>query len=244
VLKPVSDYADLVRRAGVLTLFVAIAAVAAVAAFAGTSARAVRASIIDAAKAQQSVHYVAKQVSGNSVTTLTGDVEVADGVQHVTIKIGKKTAHFTIVVIDQTAYFQGDELGLQLGLGLTKTQATTYAGQWISIPKGDKLYAGTAAFVTLDSVIQLITPHGRLAAAKAKYHGTRVIAVRGLSGKRKKKEAQILIAPAHGKHLPLEEDELAPGVEYISHTALSKWNEPVQVQAPATSTPIATVRGG
>ena len=145
-------------------LFMAVVAGTAVAAFAAVSPRALRASIIDAAKAQQSVHYVAKEISGNSVTTLTGDVEATDGVQHVSIKLGKKTAHFTIVVIDQTAYVQGDNLGLQLGLGLTKAQASTYAGQWISIPKGDKLYAGTAAFVTLGSVIQLITPHGHLAA--------------------------------------------------------------------------------
>jgi hypothetical protein len=226
-------------------LLVAAAAVAAAAAFAAQSPRAVRASIIDAAKAQQSVHYVTKQVNGPANVTLIGDVAVADGVQHVTVKVGKKTAHFTIEVIDQTVYAQGDDLGLQVGVGLTKAQASTYAGQWISIPKGDKLYANAAAFVTLDSVIQLITPHGRLAAATAKRHGTRLIAVRGITGKGKKKKAvRILVAPAHGKRLPIEEDEITPGQDYISHTALSKWNEPVQVQAPASSTPIATVRGG
>jgi hypothetical protein len=233
-----------VRRAALILLVAAVAAATAVAAFAAVSPRALRASIIDAAKAQQSVHYVTKQIVGNSVTTLTGDVEAADGMQHVTIKVGKKSAHFTIVVIDQTVYVQGDDLGLQLGLGVTKTQASTYAGQWISIPKGDKLYSGEAAFVTLGSVVQLITPHGRLAVVKGKHHGVHMVGVRGISGTGKKKELQVLIAPAHGKKLPLEEDEVAPRQEYLSHTALSKWNEAVQVQAPATSTPISTVRSG
>jgi hypothetical protein len=214
------------------------------AAFAAVSPRALRASIINAGKAQQSVHYVAKQVVGNSLTTYTGDVEAADGIQHVTLKLGKKTAHFTIIVIDQTVYVQGDDLGLQLGLGLTKTQASTYAGQWISIPKGDKLYTGQAAFVTLGSVMQIITPRGRLAAFKVKRHGVRLVGVRGISGTGKKKELQVLVAPAHGKRLPLEEDELTPGAGYISHTVLSKWNESVQVQAPSSSTPISTVRAG
>jgi hypothetical protein len=233
-----------VRRAALILLAAPLAAGTAAAAFASLSPRALRASIVDAAQAQQSVHYVAKQVVGNSLTTLTGDVQTTDGIQHVTIKVGKKTAHFTIVVIDETLYVQGDDLGLQLGVGLTKTQASTYAGQWISIPKGDKLYAGEAAFVTLGSVIQLITPHGRLAAFKVKRHGVHMVGVRGISGRGKKKELQVLLAPAHGKPLPVEEDEVTPGQEYISHTALSKWNEPVQVEAPSSSTPIATVRAG
>jgi hypothetical protein len=233
-----------VRRAALILLVVVVAAGTALAAVAGVSAKALRASIINTGKAQRSVHYVTTQAVGNSLASYTGDVEAADGIQHVTLKLGKKTAHFTIVVIDQTVYLQADDLGLQVQLGLTKTQASTYAGQWISIPKGDKFYAGEAAFVTLGSVMRIITPHGRLAAFKVKHHGIRMVGVRGISGTGKKKEVQVLLAPAHGKRLPLEEDELTPGAAYISHTVLSKWNESVQVQAPASSTPIATVRAG
>jgi hypothetical protein len=67
--------------------------------------------------------------------------------------------------------------------------------------------------------------------------------VRGTSGTGKKKLIQALATKAGGKRLPFEEDEFAAGESYISRTVLSKWNEPVQVQAPASSTPIATVRG-
>lgn len=232
------------RRLGVITLVVAVAAGTAGVAIAALSPKALRASIIDAAKAKQSVHYATHEVYGNALLTITGDVATADGVQHVALKIGKQTAHVTILVSGQTAYVQGDANGLQQIQGLTKAQATQYAGQWISIPKGDKDYAQTAGDVTLGSILQSSTPHGHLTTFKAKDHGIRVIGVRATSGTGKKKQLQVLAAKAHGSRLPLEEDEFAPGEEFISRTVFGRWNESVQVQAPSSSTPISTVRGG
>jgi hypothetical protein len=229
------------RVAVVLLLAAAAAAVAAATAYAVVSPKAVRASIVDAAKAQHSVHYATKQVIGNSLTTLTGDVEAGEGIQHISVKLGQKTGRLTILVLDRVAYLRANAYGLQLQ-GLTNTQASKYAGEWISIPKGDKLYGPTAEDVTLGSVIQIIEPHGRLSVAFKKAHGRRVVAVGGVSGKGKKKQLHVLVAPARGKRLPLEEDEFVPGQEFVSHTALSKWNEPVEVHAPAGSTPISTVR--
>jgi len=227
----------------VLALVVTAVAVAATVALAAQSPRALRDSILATAKAQQSVHYATRSVAGNARLTLTGDVAAADGRQQVSMKVGKVTGHATILVLDRTAYVQGNANGLQFLLGLTKAQASSYAGQWISIPKGDKHYNPTAGAVTLGSFLQGIAPHGRLAALKGKLRGKRVIGIRATSGKGKKKELQVLAAPASGKPLPLEEDELSPGRAYISHTAMSKWNEPVQVQAPANPVPISTVLG-
>lgn len=230
------------RRVAALVVGLGVAAGTAAIALAAQSPRQVRASIVGAAKAQHSVHYVSKEVVGSSLTTLTGDVKAAHGIQHVKIHLGKQTGHLTILVLGQTAYLRGDALGLEIQ-GLTKVQAAKYDGRWISIPKGDKLYGPTAEDVTLGSVIEIITPHGRLSVAFKKAHGRRVVAVAGVSGKGKKKQIHVLLAPAHGKRLPLEEDEVAPGQESISRTVLSQWNEPVQVHAPASSTPISIVRG-
>jgi hypothetical protein len=232
-----------VRRLGVLALAVAAVAVVAAAALAAQSPRALRDSILAVAQAQHSVHYAGRSIAGNSLLTLTADVADTDGRQQVGFKVGKQTGHVTILVLDQTAYVQGNANGLRFLLGLTKAQASSYAGQWISIPKGDKHYNPTAGAVTLPSFLQSITPHGRLKALKGKVHGRRVIGVRAISGKGKKRELQVLDAPAGGKPLPLEEDEVSPGQAYISHTAMSKWNEPVQVQAPANAVPISTVLG-
>jgi hypothetical protein len=244
VAEPVPDYAGRVGRVGVLMLVLSVAVVTAAVASAAQSPRALRASILGAAKAQHSVHYVTREVDGNALLKISADVAADDGRQHVSFKAGKQTGQITILVLDDTTYVTGDTSGLELLQGLTASQASKYAGQWISIPKGDKSYSRTAAAVTLGSFLQEITPHGRLAAFKGKLHGTRVIGVRGTSGTKTKKRLQALVARARGKPLPLEEDEFAPAREYISHTGMTKWNESVQVQAPSSSTPISTVRGG
>jgi hypothetical protein len=236
-------YAVAVRRMVVLALVVTAVAVAATVALAAQSPKALRDSMLAAAKTQHSVHYATRTVVGNALLTLAGDVAATNGRQQVGMKVGKATGHATILVLDQTAYVQGNANGLQFLLGLTKAQASSYAGRWISILRGDKHYNQTAGDVTLGSFLQSITPHGRLAALKGKVRGRRVVGVKATSGTGKRKELQVLAAPATGKRLPLEEDELSPGRAYISHTAMSKWNEPVQVPAPANSVPLTTVVG-
>jgi len=233
-----------VGRVGVLLLLLSVAVATAAVAYAAQSPRALRASILRVAKVQHSVHYATREIDGNGLLKISADVAAVDGRQHVSFKVGKETGQITILVLDDMAYVEGDTNGLELLQGLTKPQASKYAGQWISIPKADKDYSRTAAAVTLGSFLQEITPHGRLAVFKGKLHGTRVIGVRGTSGTGKKKRHQVLVARARGKPLPLEEDEFAPAREYISRTGMTKWNESVQVQAPSSSTPISTVRGG
>jgi hypothetical protein len=232
-----------VGRVGVLALAVAAAAALAAVALAAQSPEALRASILGAAKAQHSVHYATREVLGNLRLTLTGDVAVTAGRQHVVFEVGTQTGHITIRVLARTAYVQGDANGLQLLQQLTKAQASKYAGRWISIPKGDEAYSRTAAEVTLGTFLQSITPRGRLATFKGKEHGTRVIGVRAISGTGKKKKLQVLVARAKGKRLPLGENEAVPGRDFIGRTTMSKWNESVRVQAPAQSVPISTVVG-
>ena len=226
-----------------LLLAAAAAAGAVPAASATESPKAVRASILAAANAQHSVRYVTRELVGSTLLSFTGDIAATDGRQRVSFKAGTQTGQITILVLDQIAYVQGDANGLQLLQELTKAQSAKYAGQWISIPKGDKDYNSTAASVTLGSFLKSITPHGRLAVVRAKLHGTRVIAIRATSGTGKKKRIQVLDARASGKRLPLEEVDLVPGQEYIGRTTMSNWNESVQVTAPANAVPISAVRG-
>jgi hypothetical protein len=226
-----------------LTLVVATLALGTAVALAAQSPRAVRNEIVAAARGEHSVHWEQSSSVGGARLSSGADVTTNEGVQQVTFHIGKATGHVTIQVVDHTAYVRGDETGLELNLGLTRNKAAAYAGKWISIPKADKLYARTAQADTLGSLIASIVPHGRLRAFSAKVHGLRVFGLRAVHGKGKKKTLQILEARAHGKPLPIEEDEVTPGMNAISRTALSRWNEPVHVTAPTHAVPISTVRG-
>ena len=165
------------------------------------------------------------------------------GVQHVTFVAGKQKGHAQIVVTSGTAYVEGTAFGLELSIGLTKAQAAKYAGKWIAIPKGDKLYAPTAGGDTVGSLVQAMSPHGKLSVVSLKVRRKREVGVRGIFGTGKTKTATVLITGAKGKPLPLEEDVVTPGKNFIDHTTFSKWNEGVTVTAPENSIPISTVRG-
>ena len=155
---------------------------------------------------------------------------------------GTSTAILTIRLIHRTEFVQGNAAGLYALQGLTRMGAGTYAERWISVPKGDSDYGAAAVGLTLSSVVASITPHGRLATVSGKLHGASVVGVRGASTKGKKTSVSVLYAPAHGKRLPLE--VRTPAHKGSNPTVLSKWNESVNVTAPAKSVPIATVRGG
>jgi len=230
------------RRIATLALVTAALAASAVVAYAAQSPKALQASIVAAVRAQRSVHWSATEVIGGLALKTGTDAARTGGVQHVTFAVGNQEGHIRIVAAGGVAYVQGDALGLRLNLNLTQPQATKYAGQWISIPKSDKASKSTVDGDTMATVAHDLVPHGRLSLVSGKLHGARVIGVRGISGKGKKKVAEAVLVHAHGKPLPIEEDIFAPGKSALGHTTFSKWNEAVKVTAPASSTPIATVR--
>src|SRR4029077_20552238 len=113
VAETVPDYADTVRRVGVLMLVLSVAVVTAAVAYAAQSPTALRASILRVAQAQHSVHYATHEVDGNALLKISADVAAADGRQHVSFKVGKVTGQVTILVLDDMAYVEGDANGLE-----------------------------------------------------------------------------------------------------------------------------------
>jgi hypothetical protein len=238
-----------VRRIATLAFVAAAVVASAAVALASPSPKAVRASILAAARTERSVHWSAKEIVGQVAIKTATDAARSGGVQTVTLGVVQKNGHermghVHIVVTGGVAYIRADALGLQMSLDLASAQAKKYAGRWISIPKVDPAYKPTAEGDTMNSVVHDLAPHGRLTLISAKSHGVRVIGVRGVSGSGAKKMAKVVIAHTKGKRLPLEEDILVPGKSALDHMLFSKWNETVKVTAPAKSTPISAVRAG
>ena len=226
-----------------LVLVMAVAVATAAVALAAASPKAFRASVVRAALAQKSVRWVEHDYAGNVVVTSSADVNANSGTQYLTVKIGTQSGTIHIIFINGIAYVQGEALGLAVNLGLTNAQATQYAGKWISIAKGDKAYVATADGLTLASLVHDVTPHGTLELVKKKLHGKRVFALEALGGTEQARVFHVLVAPGRGKQLPIEASSVDPARALFTHTDFSKWNESVNVHAPASSTPIATVRG-
>jgi hypothetical protein len=232
------------RRVGLLILVSVIAAGAVGVAYASQSRspKAVRSSMLSAARAKHSVRWKQTARYPGDVFTMVTDAGATEGKQTLRLRTGKQLAHLTIKLVDNTVYVEGDEPGLEMIQGLTPSQAQAYAGQWIAIPKGDKDYAQSASALTLSSLVRDFAPRGILHGVKGKRHGVRMIGVKGTHGRGKKRETDVLYARARGKKLPLEQLASVPGRHFSARIFLSRWNEKVAVTAPTAPVPIATVR--
>ena len=192
---------------------------------------------------RRSVHWteaIGLDLVGGVVST--ADVNADSGTEQVSINTLPWTGgKVRILLVNDVAYVKGNPWGLRYRLNLTKAQAKRYAGQWISLPRGDRLSAGVADGLTLASIIHYVTPQGHLKLLRAKSHGRRLLVVQALrSGG---SFTSSLSSYAKGNRLPLGWT-FFNGYGNSDEGSFSKWNESMNVQAPASSTPIATVRRG
>lgn len=211
------------------------------------------ASIVAGALAQKSTRYtetVVWDLLGG--IRYVADVNADSGRERAVSYDGSKAE---IRFVDCTVYVKGNRAALMGGLGvpapiagfavpplgLNRAQASHYAGHWISIPRGNPLYATMADGLTLASLVHVVMPPpGNLKLVRRKSRGTRLVDVvskesgsfGGDSG---------LTAQARGRHLPLATFNFIGNGNGDGGT-FTRWNEPLSVQAPADSTPIATAR--
>lgn len=203
----------------------------------------VSASILAAALAQKSVHGIAFY-GGDFAESgrVTSDVTANSGTQRFAIN-GVGTANFRLV--NDIVYVEGNPGALEHTLNLSKRHARAYAGQWISIPKGDRLYTRTADGLTLASLVRgamppLRDPSWMLKVVRRTAHGRRLVV---LQDDRMGFVDFTFSARSGGERLPVSYSWNAGPGQSGSYGHFSNWNEPVHVHAPARSIPIATVRG-
>jgi hypothetical protein len=202
-------------------------------------------SILEAGRAQRSVHYVTttpKEASGWQV--YVGDASVAIGIQHVTYHAHGKVGHVTVIADPGAAYLRGDAFALNV-LGFASAAAKKYASRWILIPKSAKSYARVSAGVMLVSAIDELTrlplPPPLTLVPETTLNGRRVFGVQAKKSENGPTVAvATLYASATGLPLPVEYVGRA-GNERITKV-LSNWNAPVRVVIPTGATPISDVQ--
>ena len=181
--------------------------------------KAVLPAYVVAALAQKSVHWWAedREVGGDHDFDITADLNADSGWAWVSWGYDDDSTEgaYRLVQVNRMYYVRGDSVSLRHFFGLTKAQARRYAGRWISTPKSKGLTLGMTDGLTLPSIV-------------GEYGGA----------------ADRTSARATGVRLPggFSVGVDRAGLESVEGT-FSKWNESVRVQAPARSTPIATVRG-
>lgn len=187
---------------------------------------------------------------GGVAVTITGDVTATEGTQTIDYARGTATGKVIVELIGREAYFKGDAVALRGFMGLSAAQSAANAGRWISVVPSDSAFAATAAALTVGSVIDQIGLSAPLSrGGETSISGQRVLEIRGaLSGPSAApgpKGKSTLAVSASGAALPVRfgGSQTTSAGSFTEALVLSRWNEPVTVRAPSSSTPLSTIIG-
>lgn len=219
---------------GAFLLVLAAAAGAAVQAGAAQSPKALRAAILAAARTKRSVHYTTTGGRGNVRERMVADVAAGRGIQRIAFTKAGRTGHVTVEVVNRNAYIRGDAFTLHDYMGFADAQAARYAGRWIALSHTSRGYATVAAAVTFSSFLAELQPKGKaVRIVSGTAGGKKVVGVRSSTDQHGVRLVTTLFARPGAVPLPAEEKEVVPGKNASSVAAMSRWNEPVHVTAPA-----------
>lgn len=226
-------------RAG-LTVWMMLVLLMPAAVSASISPAALLASIVAAARAERSVHYVNVGALGATRVGIVGDAGVAQGVQRITYRKAGKSGHVTVIVSSNSLYFRGDAFTLVNYMGFKAIPAAKYAGTWVLIPHTDTDYSTVAAGVTLSSAIDQLTLSKPLSGVRGTtIKGYRVVGVRGkVPFATGVTATATLYARASGKPLPVK--QVVNQTNARLTVTLDGWGEHIHVTPPHKAVPIST----
>jgi hypothetical protein len=207
------------------------------------------AASLDAARAESSVHYVATSAVGDESVRVTADSATAAASQEIVLRVGKGIGHVTARLVDSTAYFRGNALGLEDYLGMPSRLAPKYVGRWISFSSSTKSYPSIAKSMSVSSAINQISVDAPLSGSrKVSSNGRSAVSIRGTTtslSSAGNKGTAVLYVSATGRPLPIAyrgtgEQKKKPETGTVTY---SRWGEAVSPRAPATSVPSSSIAG-
>lgn len=213
---------------------------------------ALLASALSAMRSSGSVHSdcTITATAAGSVSDMTQSEDSARGTGRILITTSDG-GHLTLLLVDETGYFEGDETGIADFFQLSTAVADKEAGKWISTPQGnapgkDYPSAGFAG-ITFADVVGQLEETGRLGlTAPTAFAGNAVNGVRGgmasSLGTFPGATETVYIA-ASGRPLPIRVLANIPGHDETT-CAFSRWGEPVDLTAPPKPVPLGSVIGG
>ncbi len=187
-----------------------------------------------------SVHYSSTSTQSKQTLVVSGDAGPASGSQ--TVLMG--TGSISILVIGGITYVKGNAGGLQTLAGLSASQATTAAGQWIEFSTGNAAFGQVVVGVrSHDVAIQLLLK-GPLSLGHVRMlDGYAVQPIEGTQTFARKSTHIVLYVRAQGAHVPVEEDSVNAKGQPTSavHVTYSNWGEIVRPLAPQATVSIGPI---
>jgi hypothetical protein len=186
----------------------------------------------------QGVHFVSHAKQGNVTFTVTGDTGSKSGAQTLTLKQGSTVEHMTVLLVGSTGYIDGNTTALTDVIGLDKTAAKKYAGQWVSFGAAKQQYADLTAGLLDSQVSGELKMTGPFHFGKTKtINGKSATAIIGkvTDGSGDAVDSTLYVA-ASGPPLPIEQTTGPSGKGTIAGTVtFTKWGQTLSQKAPAHS---------
>jgi hypothetical protein len=228
----------------VVAAVVAAAVVAAVvvAAPAGAASSSASALYHDALATTHSwsVHYDSTSTESSQTLLETGDAAPAAASQTVTMGKGS----IDILVIGGFSYIKGNAGGLENLAGLSSSQATEAAGQWIAFSTANTAFAPVVEGVRSADIAKELALKAPLSLGHARtLDGQAVDAIDGTQTFGRTSQHVVLYVRAKGTHVPVEEDSVnAKGqTTAAEHIIYSKWGELVRPKAPSATISVGSI---
>ncbi len=187
-----------------------------------------------------SVHYASRSTASNQTLVESGDAGPASASQ--TVTMGKGT--ISILVIGEFTYVKGNTAGLQNLAGLSSSQASEAATQWIEFATSNTAFAPVVQGVRSQDIARELALRAPLSLRHTRtIDGQLVDAIEGTQKFGTTTQHVVLYVRTKGTHVPVEEDSVnAQGKPTASeHIAYSKWGERIRPQAPEATISIGSI---
>ena len=198
---------------------------------------------VAAATKSGSVHFQLLGKAAGKTETITGDSSNTDGRE--TISAGAVTIQAE--VIGNGAYVEGNSGGLQSQMGFSATNASTYAGKWISIASTDAPFSSITKAVSLAGTLGELKPSGKLTLTATTTKASQsVIGVHGgLPGGVAKGTtgSAVLYVSTAQPNVPIVFDvkETSGGTKESDVGTFTKWGQPLHLVAPTNAVAYASL---
>jgi len=187
------------------------------------------------------VHFASVAKQAGATLTVSGDAGTTSGAQSLVVKNKGVTERMTARVVGSTGYVTGNKAALLDVIGLTKAEATKYAGRWLSFPTSNTDLAELVGGLLSSQVSKELEIGGPFTAGKsATVAGQKATAIVGsVATESGSKVPVVLYVPASGAPLPIQEvtnSGKAGGASAIHGVVtFSHWGENVSQSAPANA---------
>jgi hypothetical protein len=197
-------------------------------------ARALYQQAVTATGASTGFHYVAVSTGGDA-QTIVGDAGLTNGRQAITFVSNCGTEQFTLLLLGNTVYFQGNTPAIEDQLGVSAAAAPNLATKWVTVVSGNGPYSILQPGITSASQSSQM-PLSATSSTKSEVGGVSAVRISGVvpaNGDVPAGTGSLVIA--QNSDLPISyTSSVSDGAVVLDfNTTFSAWGTPPTVTAPA-----------